>query len=401
MSPCTRGDEMADLVIDAFEGQYRFLSNFSPDPAIYHGTWFPSAEHAFQATKTTDTAWVRRIASAATADEAKRLGRHAPLREDWEQIKHQVMVDIVRGKFSPGSDPATRLTATGDALLVEGNTWGDDYWGRSRRRGASTLVGRNMLGRTLMRVRHELRAEPVTRWYRVAVTGHREHAFDPDTRIWVRGELERLADKLRAEHGTGVALTGLATGADTWWAQAATNAGLSVWAYQPFPEQAARWTPAQQDEHARLQAHADRIVVAGDEFAVAHYDLRNALMIDDADAIIAVHDPRIRTGGTVSALRRYCPGRPVIKVNTATRETTATLAYTHAPWTSAHPDAVPQYAKPSVGSVISDAVSLAAGRDRFGIDEAAVAGDDPAWQPESEADPPTLPTGEPEMEHEP
>ena len=43
------------------------------------------------------------------------------------------------------------LLATGDVELVEVNTWGDTYWGVCRGRG------RNQLGRTLMRIREDIR----------------------------------------------------------------------------------------------------------------------------------------------------------------------------------------------------------------------------------------------------
>ncbi|WP_280335699.1 NADAR family protein [Nocardia wallacei] len=331
-----------DTVIDHFGGEYRLLSNFSSDPVTYRGAWFRTAEHAFQATKSTDPDWSQRIADAAIPEEAKRLGRslQLPMRGDWERIKQQVMLDVVRAKFTPGSDLAARLTGTGDRLLVEGNTWGDDYWGRIRRRGTQTLVGRNVLGRTLTRVRGELSGDPATRWRRVAVTGHREQFFDPITRSWVRDELARLAVKLRDEHGTVIAFTGMATGVDTWWAQAAEAAGLVVWAYQPFPGQTARFTLAQQHEHVRIRGRAERVVVVGERPARACYGLRDGLMIDDAEAVIAVRDPRISSGGTVAALARYCPGRTVIKVNPATRETTLTTAYIHGPWP--HPGHAPR-----------------------------------------------------------
>ncbi|RDI43584.1 hypothetical protein [Nocardia mexicana] len=134
----------------------------------------------------------------------------------------------------------------------------------------------------------------------------------------------------------------MATGADTWWAQAAQDAGLAVWAYQPFPEQTAKFTSAQQREHARIREIAERVVVVGDRFAWGHFDTRDALMIDDAHAIIAVRDPGRDSGGTVSALARYCPARTVIKVNTAARHTSIASAYTHGPWSdpSARHDAV-------------------------------------------------------------
>lgn len=83
----------------------------------------------------------------------KAKGRQLPLRADWEQIKLDVMLRMLRMKFRRGSELAARLLATGDAELIEGNYWNDTYWGYSLQKG----VGENHLGRLLMQVRSELR----------------------------------------------------------------------------------------------------------------------------------------------------------------------------------------------------------------------------------------------------
>ena len=45
----------------------------------------------------------------------------------------------------------TNLLKTGDAMLIEGNTWGDRIWGQVNG------VGENNLGKILMRIREELK----------------------------------------------------------------------------------------------------------------------------------------------------------------------------------------------------------------------------------------------------
>ncbi|MBF6341272.1 DUF1768 domain-containing protein [Nocardia abscessus] len=321
------------MVIDTFRHTYGYLSNFSANPAEYAGFRFPTAEHAFAAAKTTDPTptSIARIQAAPTPRRAKALGRQVQLRPDWDQAKTAVMAEILRSKFTLDSQLGDLLTSTGDRLLIEGNDWNDDFWGRCLRPGLLTPAGANMLGRTLMRVRRELRGDPADRWPRVALTGHREHLIHPDTHPWVRGELERIIVKLRDHHGTETASSGLATGADTWWAEAASTAGLRLWGYQPFAAQSQRWTERQQADHARLLHQVARLVVIGDHAATRFYDLRNQLLLGDADAIVAVRDPRITRGGTVSALHRYCTDMPVITVDLERRRTTITHAYTPAP----------------------------------------------------------------------
>jgi predicted NAD-dependent protein-ADP-ribosyltransferase YbiA (DUF1768 family) len=57
------------------------------------------------------------------------------------------MRDIVRAKFDQNEDLKIKLMATGAALLVEGNDWGDTFWGRCDGKGG------NVLGSILMELR--------------------------------------------------------------------------------------------------------------------------------------------------------------------------------------------------------------------------------------------------------
>lgn len=145
---------MSVTVIDSFSGQYRFLSNFYSSVIDYEGFEYPTVEHAFQAAKTHDLNERRKIAASATPGDAKRRGRKVKLRDDWEVVCRDVMLALVREKFSiPFLTHA--LLGTGDAQLIEGNTWGDQRWGCVKRNGQ--WVGNNWLGQALMQVRDELR----------------------------------------------------------------------------------------------------------------------------------------------------------------------------------------------------------------------------------------------------
>jgi ribA/ribD-fused uncharacterized protein len=148
-------------VINNFDGEYAFLSNFYESPFIYKGITYPTAEHAFQAAKTLNPIEKRRIALAETPGQAKRLGRTCALRGDWEKIKYTIMTEIVREKFYSSSELANKLLATGDELLEEGNTWHDNIWGNCSCNKCIKIVGQNHLGKILMEIRKEIRA---VRW---------------------------------------------------------------------------------------------------------------------------------------------------------------------------------------------------------------------------------------------
>jgi len=73
------------------------------------------------------------------------------MRADWGEVRETVMLDLTRKKYALPEYRA-RLLATQQCEIIEGNTWGDQFWGVSRGKG------QNKLGRILMQVREEIRA---------------------------------------------------------------------------------------------------------------------------------------------------------------------------------------------------------------------------------------------------
>lgn len=143
---------MTDILM--FRGDYRWLSNFWPAVVEYEGQLYPTVENAYQAAKTSDLG-IRRIMQRVSPGEAKRMGGQVVrLRDDWERVKDGIMLDLVKQKFSHG-ELRDKLLDTGEYQIIEGNTWGDTYWGVD----AATGVGRNVLGNIIMLVRSELRLE--------------------------------------------------------------------------------------------------------------------------------------------------------------------------------------------------------------------------------------------------
>ena len=117
---------MNDTEINEFRGEYYFLSNFYPAPVRYNGTLFKNNEAAFQSAKCPErTAEFTDLSPPA----AKSLGRHVRLRKDWEDVKCDVMYHVCVAKFTQNNALRDRLLQTGDAILIEGNDWGDKTWG--------------------------------------------------------------------------------------------------------------------------------------------------------------------------------------------------------------------------------------------------------------------------------
>lgn len=136
-------------LIDSFQGDFRFLSNFWPAKVKLDGIEYPTVEHAYMAAKTLDPIIRSKVQKLTTAGAAKRFCKTVQLRADWESVKVSVMLDLLQQKFSV--EPLkSLLLSTGEAELVEGNTWGDVFWGVCKGKGLNTL------GKLLMQVRKEM-----------------------------------------------------------------------------------------------------------------------------------------------------------------------------------------------------------------------------------------------------
>ena len=141
-------------MINSFDGEYAFLSNFYFSPMVIDNVVYTTNEHFFQAMKSLNPKERQVIALAPTPGKAKRLGRKVSLRKDWEDIKEEVMLIGLRHKIS-NPDMRRKLHAAGNEELIEGTTWHDKYWGICNCEACGGQ-GKNRLGKLLMQVREEL-----------------------------------------------------------------------------------------------------------------------------------------------------------------------------------------------------------------------------------------------------
>lgn len=150
-----------------FRGEHQYLSNFWYVPVEMYGITFPTIEHAFAAAKidpkdprngSDPYSKMRKIAAMKTPQEAKYAGGPrgwVAMREDWDTIKADLILELLRRKFKH-PELRAKLLATGDRDIYELNTHGDKIWGVLEKDGVMT--GRSMLGILLMKLRAELRA---------------------------------------------------------------------------------------------------------------------------------------------------------------------------------------------------------------------------------------------------
>jgi predicted NAD-dependent protein-ADP-ribosyltransferase YbiA (DUF1768 family) len=148
-------------VIMAFREQYYFLSNYHegchvvlPAEGDYPEFTYNSTENAYMAWKTLD-ANLRSYMRSLSADDAKQFAKpentEFKRRPDYsDEGRLAIMRNLSLQKYSV-RNPALRqkLLETGSAVLIEGNDWGDTFFGFCLKLGH----GQNHLGRILMETR--------------------------------------------------------------------------------------------------------------------------------------------------------------------------------------------------------------------------------------------------------
>jgi len=147
-------------VIAKFKDEYSWLSNFSwyGFTDRYNVEW-KTNEHYYQAHKTNDRNWRMSIRNCEDVkgnpdpQTAKKYGRRAPKVDNWEYIRKEVMEEGLRMKFDAHPKIKKLLLGTGNAELIEGNHWCDNYWGMCYCEKCEGTVGMNWLGRLLMALR--------------------------------------------------------------------------------------------------------------------------------------------------------------------------------------------------------------------------------------------------------
>lgn len=168
-------------MIAGFRNEYRFLSNFYNVPVTYNGIVYKNSEAAFQAAKfthltpdiiretvspsiidgygfdLTDDRCVEHAFAVISAGDAKKLGRKLPIRPDWDDVKFDIMREIVYNKFANNDYLKRMLLATGNEQLVERNWWHDNIWGDCACDRCKSITGKNMLGIILIETRERLK----------------------------------------------------------------------------------------------------------------------------------------------------------------------------------------------------------------------------------------------------
>lgn len=143
-----------------FSNELSFLDNAHPCfirmSVLGQNHVFRSAEAAFQAGKCTSSEDVLQFTTVASPAEAKRLGNHIHIREDWDLFKVTWMQRVLLCKFTQNPILLGKLIDTYPLPLVASNTEDDLFWGKCNG------IGKNQLGAILMEIREIKRDIPVS-----------------------------------------------------------------------------------------------------------------------------------------------------------------------------------------------------------------------------------------------
>lgn len=141
------------ISIPYYETSNFVFHNFSAHAIEINGTVYPTAEHAFHALKFEDEALRKRIRECPSPIAAFTLGKELKpqRRADWDEVKVEVLTNIIRHKARQNADVKEALLLSGDERIVEVNPH-DDFWG-----DGPDGKGKNHTGEILMKIREELK----------------------------------------------------------------------------------------------------------------------------------------------------------------------------------------------------------------------------------------------------
>jgi ribA/ribD-fused uncharacterized protein len=147
--------------IYGFFNEHRFLSNYHICSIVYEGIEYSSTEAAYQAAKIyypdslLRTNIERGRIAVMSPNEAKQETHKKTfqdqIRPNWDELRVDIMYELNKYKYLNHPELKQLLLETGDKYLEETNYWNDVFWGICKGNGL------NMLGKTLMKIREEIK----------------------------------------------------------------------------------------------------------------------------------------------------------------------------------------------------------------------------------------------------
>lgn len=140
--------------IPYYETSNFVFSNFSAHTVFFDGIKYPTVEHAFHAQKFDSPEIKDKFINCSSPLVAWQLARELKpqRRDDWDEVKVDILKDIIRAKIDQHVEVRDALLSTGNEEIIEQNPK-DDFWG-----SGPDGLGQNQTGKLLMELRAELEA---------------------------------------------------------------------------------------------------------------------------------------------------------------------------------------------------------------------------------------------------
>lgn len=138
-----------------YEHEFYVFSNFSSFQLEWKGEVWMTSEHAYHSEKFEDPEILNQLRRTRSAHDAMKLAyaNRDKYRSNWDEIKLNVMKDILRAKVAQHPYVKKKLLETGGKELIE-DSWRDSYWGWGPNKD-----GENHMGKLWMEIRDEVRAQ--------------------------------------------------------------------------------------------------------------------------------------------------------------------------------------------------------------------------------------------------
>lgn len=137
--------------IKGFRGDYEYLSNMYllDIPIEYNGIFYESSENAYQSAKFDDISMKIEI-QKMTPKKSKLFANKNKqfITPNWNNIRLDVMREVVFKKFLYNIELQQMLVGIGDAYIEETNNWNDTFY------GVCNGIGENNLGKILMQTKN-------------------------------------------------------------------------------------------------------------------------------------------------------------------------------------------------------------------------------------------------------
>jgi len=161
-------------------GPLGYLANYSNHGFYKDNVFYKTVEHFYQSKKFLDIELQKKVINAETPKEASNIGRdrNNKLRDNWSNIKQDIMLKGVLEKFRQNKDILIKLLNTGTEEIIE-NTVDEYYWGCGKDKS-----GENNFGKILFKAREILKKEELEKLNNLKkldslyIIGHNNMDFD-------------------------------------------------------------------------------------------------------------------------------------------------------------------------------------------------------------------------------